>query len=93
MATKKLIAFLFALLLISGLVLGSSPLNPAECADKVYDVNSCVACETKPLVQSPEINIFLNECKGINVSKIESKLFDNATVILDLPIVKTKKQG
>ena len=80
MATKKSIVFLFALLLISGLVLGSSPLNLAECADQVYDVNSCVACETKTLVQSPEINIFLNECKGINVSKIESKLFDNATV-------------
>jgi len=80
MATKKLIAFLFALLLISGLVLGSSPLNPAECADQVYDVNPCVACVSKPLVQSPEINIFANDCKGIMRSNIENKIFDNVTV-------------
>jgi len=80
MATKKTIVVLFALLLIAGLVLGSSPLNPAECADQVYDVNPCVACELKPLVQSPEINIFANDCKGIMISKIESKIFDNVTV-------------
>ena len=80
MAIKKSIGVLFALLLIAGLVLGSSPLNPAECADQVYDVNPCVACVSKPLVQSPEINIFANDCKGIMISKIESKIFDNVTV-------------
>lgn len=80
MATKKSIVFLFALLLIAGLVLGSSPLNPAECAEQVYDVNPCVACDQKPLVQSPEINMFAIDCKGIMISKIESKIFDNVTV-------------
>jgi hypothetical protein len=80
MATKKSRGVLFALLLIAGLVLGSSPLNPAECAEQVYDVNPCVACDQKPLVQSPEINIFFNDCKGIMISKIESKIFDNVTV-------------
>jgi hypothetical protein len=80
MATKTSIVVLFALLLIVGLVLGSSPLNPAECAEQVYDVNPCVACDLKPLVQSPEINIFANDCKGIMISKVESKIFDNVTV-------------
>jgi hypothetical protein len=80
MATKKSIVFLFALLLISGLVLGSSPLNPAECADQVYDVNPCVACVSKPYIQSPEITIFAGDCKGIMRSNIENKIFDNVTV-------------
>ena len=80
MAIKKSIGVLFALLLIAGLVLGSSPLNPAECVEQGYDVNPCVACEQKPLVQSPEINIFANDCKGIMISKVENKIFDNVTV-------------
>jgi hypothetical protein len=80
MDTKKSRGVLFALLLIAGLVLGSSPQNPAECAEQVYDVNPCVACDQKPLVQSPEINIFTNDCKGIMISKIENKIFDNVTV-------------
>lgn len=79
MATKKSIGFLFALSLVSGLVLGLGQLNPAECDEQVYDVNPCVVCEQKPLVQSPEINIFAMDCKGIMISKIENKIFDNVT--------------
>ena len=79
MDTKKSIGFLFALLLVSGLVLGLGLLNPAVCAEQVYDVNPCVACEQKPLVQSPEINIFAMDCKGIMISKMENKIFDNVT--------------
>ncbi len=80
MAAKKSIVVLVALLLISGLFLGSSLLNPAECAEQVYDVTPCASCNTQPLVQSPEITIFASDCKGIMMSKIENKIFDNVTL-------------
>ncbi len=80
MTTKKSMIVLFALSLVIGLVLGLSPLNPAEFAEQVFDVNPCVACEQKPLVLSPEINIFAMDCKGIMISKMENKIFDNVTV-------------
>jgi hypothetical protein len=88
MAIKKSIGFLFASILVSGLVLGSSPLNLAQCAEQVYDVNPCVACDQKLLVQSPEITILANECKGIMISKIENKVFDNVTVHVQGVMVK-----
>lgn len=80
MTTKKTMAVLIPLLLTGGLVLGGSLLNPAACTDQVYDVNPCVACEQKLLVQSPEITIFTIDCKGIMISKMENKIFDNLTV-------------
>jgi hypothetical protein len=62
------------------IILGSSPLNPAECAEQVYDITPCVAATATTLVQSPEISIFSFDAKGIIRSNIENKIFDNCTV-------------
>jgi hypothetical protein len=52
------------------IILGSSPLNPAKCAEQVYDITPCVAATMAVLVQSPEITIFTMDAKGIIRSNI-----------------------
>jgi hypothetical protein len=60
-------------------VIGSSPLNLAEGAEQVYDVNVCVSMDWSPLVQSKEFYIVDWDAKGIMRSNNESKVFDNFT--------------
>ena len=76
------------------IIIGSGPLNPARCAEQVYDVTPCVAMDFKVLVQSPELTIVTFEGKGIMRSNIENKVFDNCTVhIMGLMFVEGKKRS
>jgi hypothetical protein len=77
---KSLIRFAIVFTTCAVIILGSSPLNPAKCAEQVYDITPCVAATMTVLVQSPEITIFTIDAKGIIRSNIESKIFDNCTV-------------
>lgn len=77
---KSLIRFAIVFTTCAVIILGSSPLNPAKCAEQVYDITPCVAATMTVLVQSPEISIFSLDAKGIIRSNIESKIFDNCTV-------------
>jgi hypothetical protein len=61
-------------------IIGLGSLNPAWCAEQVYDVTPCVSMDIKPLVQSKEMTIVSFEAKGIMRSNIENKVFDNFTV-------------
>jgi hypothetical protein len=77
---KSVIGFVAVFSICAVIILGSSPLNPAKCAEQDYDVNACVSCDMKVLFQSAEITFVSSDCKGIMLSKIESKIFDNCTV-------------
>lgn len=77
---KSFIRFAIVLSVFAVIILGSSPLKPAECAEQLYDVTPCVAGTLTALVQSAEITIFAFDLKGIMRSNIESKIFDNCTV-------------
>jgi hypothetical protein len=70
----------FTIVLSFCAVIGLSPLNLAESAEQVYDVNVCVSMELSPLVRSQEITILAWDGKGIMRSNNESKIFDNCTV-------------
>ena len=72
--------FAVALSIGAFILLGSSALNPAECAEQGYDVTSCVSLDMSPLVQSQEITIGTYDCKGIMRSNNGSKVFDNFTI-------------
>ena len=74
------IRFAIVFSIFTVIVLGSSPLNPAKCAEQVYDITPCVAATMNVLVQSPEISIIAVDAKGIIRSNGESKIFDNCTV-------------
>jgi hypothetical protein len=75
------------------IILGSSPLNPAECAEQVYDVTPCVSGTVTALVQSEEITIQALDLKGIMRSNIESKIFDNCTVHVQGLMVREGKNA
>ena len=77
---KSLIRLAIVFTVSAVIILGSSALNPAKCAEQVYDITPCVAATQTVLVQSPEITIFTMDAKGIIRSNIESKIFDNCTV-------------
>jgi len=78
---KGVIGFAIVLSICGVIILGSSPLNPAECAEQVYDVDACVSMElSAPIVRSQEISIFSFDGKGIMRSNNESKVFDNCTI-------------
>lgn len=62
------------------IILGSSSINPAKCAEEIFDITPCVAATMTALVQSPEITIFTMDAKGIIRNNIESKIFNNCTV-------------
>ena len=63
---KGVIGFAIVLSICGVIILGSSPLNPAECAEQVYDVDACVSMElSAPIVRSQEISIFSFDGKGI----------------------------
>jgi len=72
----------FAIVLSIGAftVFGSSALNPAPCAEQVYDVTVCVSLDMNPLVKSPAITIYTCDGKGIMRSNNGGKVFDNCTV-------------
>ena len=65
------VAIVFSIFTV--IVLGSSPLNPAKCAEQVYDITPCVAATMNVLVQSPEISIIAVDAKGIIRSKVKAK--------------------
>jgi len=79
---KGLINFVIVLSLAAAIILGSSALNPAECAEQVYDVTVCVSLDLNPLVKSPAITIATYDGKGIMRSNNGGKVFDNCTVHL-----------
>ena len=75
---KRVIGFTIVLSFCA--VIGLSPLNLAESAEQIYDVDVCVSLEMSPLVRSQEITILTFDGKGIMRSNNESKVFDNNTV-------------
>lgn len=75
---REIIGFTIVLCICA--VIGSSPLNLAEGAEQVYDVNVCVSMNLSPLVRSQEITILAWDAKGIMRSNNEAKVFDNCTV-------------
>lgn len=70
----------FTIVLCICAVIGSNPLNSAEGAEQVYDVDVCVSMEFATLVRSQEITILTWDGKGIMRSNNEDKVFDNFTV-------------
>jgi len=77
---KGFAVFAVALSIGAFILLGSSALNPAECAEQSYDVTACVSMDMTPLVQSQEITIVTFDGKGIMRSNNGGKVFDNCTV-------------
>ena len=77
---KGLIRFAIVLSICGVIILGSSPLNLAESAEQVYDVDVCVSMDLSVLVRSQEITILTWDGMGIMRSNNESKVFDNCTV-------------
>jgi hypothetical protein len=77
---ESLIRFAVVFSICAVFILASSPLNPAKCAEQVYDITPCVAATVNLLVQSPEITISAVDAKGIIRSNSESKIFNNCTV-------------
>ena len=75
---KKYIGLALALCICTAI--GLSPLNLAEGAEQVYDVDACVSADLSPLVHSQEITILAWNAKGIMRSNNEDKVFDNFTV-------------
>ena len=69
----------FAIVLCICAVIGLSPLNLAEGAEQVYDVDVCVSMELSPLIRSQEITILAWDGKGIMRSNNENKVFNNYT--------------
>jgi hypothetical protein len=78
---KRFVILAVALSISAFILLGSSALNPAECAES-YDVTVCVSVDVTPLVQSQEITIFTYDGKGIMRSNNGGQVFDNCTVHL-----------
>jgi hypothetical protein len=76
---KKFIQCAIALIIGAFTIFGSSALNPAACAEQVYDVTVCFSLDLNPLVKSPEITIYAMDGKGIMRSNDEGKVFDNCS--------------
>jgi len=77
---KEFIKYAIVLSIGAFIIFGLSALNPAECAEQIYDVNACVSFDMKALVKSQEITIVTYDCKGIMRSNDKSMVFDNCTI-------------
>lgn len=61
------------------MVFGSGALNPAACAEQVYDITVCISIDMNPLVKAPPFSIFAFDGKGIVRSNNGGKVFDNCS--------------